>query len=184
MPNRLDWLQWWYLFYLPMEVPVLAALLLLPGRARRWCLLAATVIVSAGLIFRLSDMGAFMVFARPFNPVLDLYLLSFGFNLLQTSIGLAGAVLVSVLALMLVVAIIVLTYAALRHVQTVLLQVPARAAYVAVGSVFLLWAVTYASGWSKSSRYFVDQLLMHGDKVVTSLREIETVRAGDCRGHL
>ena len=173
MPNRLDWLQWWYLFYLPLEVPVLAALLLLPGRARRWSLLAVTVIVSAGLIFRLSDMGAFMVFARPFNPVLDLYLLSFGFDLLQTSIGLAGAVLVSMAALMLLLVIIVLTWAALRRVQSVLLQVPARAATVAVGSVFLLWAVTYASGWSKSSRYFVDQLLMHGDKVVTSLRELE-----------
>ena len=182
IPNRLDWLQWWYLFYLPMEVPALAALLLLPGRAQRWSLLFATAVVSAGLIFRVSDMAAFMVFARPFNPVLDLYLLSFGFDLLRSSIGLAGAVIASILLLGLVAGIVLLTFAALRRVQTQLQQWPARATYFAVGAVFTVWAITYSSGWSKSSRYFIDQLVMHGNKVVVSLRELrefETAIAQD-----
>lgn len=176
IPNRLDWLQWWYIFYLPLEVVVFSTLLLLPGLAGRWALWLCTAVIAAGLIFRLSDMSAFMVFARPFNPVLDIYLLSDGFNLLASSIGFAGALLVGLLVSLLVVLITVLTCFSLQRIQALLKAVPL---YWSGGVLVLLlsvWLVTFNNRWSGASRYFIDQLAMHTNTAVNSVTELREFR--------
>ena len=176
IPNRLDWLLWWYLFYLPLEVPVFAVLLLASERWRRPLLLLSTLVVSAGLIFRLSDMAAFMVFGRPFNPVLDLYLLPFGFDLLRSSVGALAGVLIAAALGLVVALLVVISWHALKRVQTLLQAVSARKAYAAVAGVLVFWLVTHSAGWSKSSRYFFDQLWMHGNKVASSVQELQQFR--------
>lgn len=176
IPNRLDWLLWWYLFYLPLEVPVFAALLLAPSRWRGPLMLICTLVISAGLVFRLSDMAAFMVFGRPFNPVLDLYLLPFGFDLLRSSVGVVAAILIFAALALVLVLIGLGTWHALRRVHRLLSSVSARTAYRAVAALMVLWVITYSAGWSKSSRYFFDQLLMHGNKVVSSVQELQQFR--------
>lgn len=176
IPNRLDWLLWWYLFYLPLEVPVFAALLLVRGRIRRPVLFVCTLLISAGLVFRVADMASFMVFGRPFNPVLDAYLLPFGFDLLRSSIGLARALLVALLLVLVIALILACSFFALKRVQRLLDRVPSNAALAGVAAVFVVWLIGYAGAWSKSSRYFFDQLSAHGNKVVSSLHELEEFR--------
>ena len=176
IPNRLDWLLWWYIFYLPLEVPVFAALLLAPQRWRRPLLLFCSLVIWAGLVFRLSDMAAHMVFGRPFNPVLDLYLLPFGFDLLRSSVGVLAAVLIFAALVLLLLLLLVVTWHALRRVQVLLNAVSARTAYSALAVVMVFWMVGYSAGWSKSSHYFFNQLLMHGNKVVSSVQELQQFR--------
>jgi hypothetical protein len=176
IPNRLDWLQWWYVLYVPLEVVVFSALLLLPGRAGWWSLRLCAPVVAAGLIFRISDMSAFMVFARPFNPVLDAYLLPNGFDLLASSISLAGAILVSLLIVILVLLIIVLTYFSLRRIQQLLQRVPLPWSGSALVLLLAFWSVTFASGWGGASRYFIDQLTMHVSTAVNSVVELREFR--------
>lgn len=176
IPNRLDWLQWWYILYLPLEVMVFAALMLLPGRYGRWALAASTVVIAAGLIFRLSDMSAFMVFARPFNPVLDTYLLSDGFNLLVSSIGTAGALLVAMLAILLIVLIVFLTFFSLQRIQGLLKAVPLSWSGSALVALTGVWLVTFSSGWGGASRYFIDQLAMHTGTAINSMAELREFR--------
>lgn len=176
IPNRLDWLQWWYILYVPLEVVVFSALLLLPAMAGRLSLWLSAIVIAAGLIFRLSDMSAFMVFARPFNPVLDTYLLSDGFNLLASSIGFAGALLVASIATMLVLLIFVLTYFSLQRIQHLLKSVSLRWSGSALALYLVLWSVAFTNGWGGASRYFMDQLTMHMRTAVNSIAELQEFR--------
>lgn len=176
IPNRLDWLQWWYILYVPLEVIVLSVLLLIPGRAGSWSLFLSTAIVAAGLIFRLSDMSAFMVFARPFNPVLDTYLLTDGFNLLASSLGQTGAVLIAFLAIALVLLIVATTYFSLRRIQSLLQRVPWRWAGSVLAVLMIFWSIAFTRGWSGASRYFIDQLAMHTHTAVNSIAELREFR--------
>src|SRR5690606_25921147 len=139
-------------------------------------LVLSTAVIAAGLIFRLSDMSAFMVFARPFNPVLDTYLLSDGFNLLASSIGQAGAILIATLAIGLVLLIIALTYFSLQRIQCLLRRVPLRWSGSALGFLLVFWSAAFASGWGGASRYFIDQLVMHTHTVVNSIAELREFR--------
>lgn len=176
IPNRLDWLQWWYFLYVPLEVMVFSLLLLLRGLPGRWLLMLSTVVISAGLIFRLSDMSAFMVFARPFNPVLDTYLLSDGFNLLASSVGTPAAVLIALLAVLLVLLIVVLTYFSLRRIQRLLHSIPLPWVGTTLAALLVFWSVMYSSGWGGASRYFIDQLAMHTRTAVNSIVELREFR--------
>ena len=178
VPNRLDWLQWWYVLYVPLEVVVFSAMLLLPATAGRVALWLSSLVIAAGLVFRLADMSAFMIFARPFNPVLDTYLLADGFNLLVSSIGVIGALLVTVLASLLVLLIGVATYKSLQRIRRMLVAVPLRWSAAALVILLGFWLVTYNSGWGGASRYFIDQLAMHVRTAagsITGLREFRAV---------
>ena len=178
VPNRLDWLQWWYVLYVPLEVVVFSAVLLLPATAGRVALWLSSLVIAAGLVFRLADMSAFMIFARPFNPVLDTYLLADGFNLLVSSIGVIGALLVTVLAALLVLLIGVATYKSLQRIRRRLVAVPLRWSAAALVILLGFWLVTYTSGWGGASRYFIDQLTMHVRTAagsITGLREFRVV---------
>lgn len=176
VPNRLSWVTPLSFAYLPLEVFVFGLLLLVPGRSGlivRWL---AALLLGAGVIFRIADMSAFMVFARPFNPVLDTYLLADGFHLLTTSIGWIGAVVVSILLAALAVAIILLSGFALGRARALLLLAPP----LRVGAVLLagvvLWTGLFFAGVPRVSRFFYDQLAMHVSNTRTSLAELRSFR--------
>lgn len=176
IPNRLDWLQWWYLFYVPLEVVVFSLLLLVPAPAGRWLLGLSSAVIAAGLIFRLADMSAFMVFARPFNPVLDTYLLADGFNLLVSSVGLGVALLITLMIVVLIVLIVVLTYLSLRRIQLRLQAIPWRWAVASLTLLSAFWLLSFSSGWGGASRYFIDQLAMHVRTAVSSIAGVREFR--------
>ncbi|TFH73555.1 hypothetical protein E3V39_10155 [Gammaproteobacteria bacterium LSUCC0112] len=177
VPNRLDWIQWWYLFYFPVEAVIFPLLLLIRGRAAGWILGVCSVVIAAGLIFRIADMAAHMIFARAFNPVLDAYLLSDGFHLLGSSIGYAGAVLMSILMVLAVVLIVVVTSLSLARIRTLLWTVPVRWSGGALLLALGLWLVMSMSGSPKASRYFHDQLVSHVYTAVNSVIELRAFRA-------
>lgn len=176
VPNRLDWLQWWYIFYFPLEAVVFPLLLLIRGRAAGWILILSTVLIAAGLIFRLADMAAHMIFARAFNPVLDAYLLSDGFHLLGSSIGYPATVVVSILMLLTVGVVIAACWLSLVRIRSLLWRFPTRWTGGALLAALLIWSAMAASGSSVSSRYFHDQLVSHIFNAVNSLVELRAFR--------
>lgn len=176
IPNRLDWLQWWYLLYLPLELMVFAALLLIPGTAGRWALGLGTAVIALGLITRLADMAAFMIFARAFNPVLDTYLLVDGFNLLASSLSHGWAAVVAVAMVLISVLLIVLICLSLRRLQRRLRTLPLRVSGTALAALLLTWGLMVVSDSGKASRYFIDQLYSHARTSVNSLLELRDFR--------
>ncbi|MDP1931837.1 MAG: hypothetical protein Q8L60_10295 [Gammaproteobacteria bacterium] len=175
IPNRLSWIGWWSWTYFPLEIVVVGLLLLVPGRNGLILRCLAAALLAAGIVFRIADMSAFMVFARPFNPVLDTYLLSAGMNLLNSSIGRIGALLVALLLVLLVVLIVVLSWLALGRVQRMLQKAP-RAYGVALLAGLVVWMGLSFSGWPGASRYFYDQLAMHVRHTMTSFAELREFR--------
>ncbi len=176
VPNRLSWVTPLSFAYLPLEVFVFGLLLLVPGSSGliiRWL---AALLLGAGVIFRIADMSAFMVFARPFNPVLDTYLLADGFHLLTTSIGWIGAVVVSILLAALAVAIILLSWFALGRARALLLLAPPRRVGAVLLAGVVLWTGLFFAGVPRVSRYFYDQLAMHVANTRTSLAELRSFR--------
>jgi len=176
VPNRLDWLHWWYIFYFPLEAVVFPLLLLIRGRAAGWILILSTVLIAAGLIFRLADMAAHMIFARAFNPVLDAYLLSDGFHLLGSSIGYPATVVVSILMLLTVGLVIAACSLSLMRIRSLLWRLPTRWTAGALLTTLLIWSAMTATGSTVTSRYFHDQLVSHTFNAVNSLAELRTFR--------
>jgi hypothetical protein len=176
VPNRLDWLHWWYIFYFPLEAVVFPLLLLIRGRAAGWILVLSTLLIAAGLIFRLADMAAHMIFARAFNPVLDAYLLSDGFHLLGSSIGYPATVMVSILMLLTVGLVIAACWLSLMRIRLLLWRFPTRWTGGALLTALLIWSAMAASGSTLTSRYFHDQLVSHTFNAVNSLVELRAFR--------
>jgi hypothetical protein len=176
VPNRLDWIQWWYLLYFPLESVVFPLLLLIRGRAASWILVVSSGLIAAGLIFRLADMATNMIFARAFNPVLDVYLLSDGFHLLGSSLGYPATVVVSVLMALTVVLIIVACWLSLAHIRSLLWQFPLRWTSATLLVALLVWGVMAFFDSPKASRYFHDQLVSHIRNAVNSLTELRAFR--------
>ncbi|MDT0683339.1 sulfatase [Roseicyclus sp. F158] len=128
------------------ELPLLLTLLaLLPGRMLR----AALVLLAVGLIvLRVSNLGTYLAFSRPFNPLLDLHLLVSGWSLLASSIGRLEAAF-GIAAILLAIA---LAAAALWVCLFRLSRVPpwARAAPVILAAAPL--GLSYVTpGWSSFS---------------------------------
>ncbi|MDP3517639.1 MAG: hypothetical protein Q8S94_10790 [Pseudohongiella sp.] len=176
VPNRVDWIQWWYLFYFPVEAVIFPLLLMVRGRAGAWILSVSSIVIAAGLIFRIADMAAHMIFARAFNPVLDAYLLSNGFHLLGSSIGYIGAVLASALMVLAVMLIFVASWLSLARVRAVLWAVPRRWMFGSLVAVLGLWSVMSLAGSAKASRYFHDQLVSHVRTAFNSMLELRAFR--------
>ena len=176
VPNRLSWVTPLSFAYLPLEVFVFGLFLLVPGSSGliiRWL---AALLLGAGVIFRIGDMSAFMVFARPFNPVLDTFLLAAGFHLLTTSIGWIGAVVVSILLAALAVGIILLSWFALGRARALLLLAAPRRVGIVLLAGVVLWTGMFFAGVPRVSRYFYDQLAMHVANTRTSLAELRSFR--------
>lgn len=175
VPNRIAWFDSMTYFYLPLELFVLGLALLLRGNSGRWLRAFLAVILAAGVIFRIADMSAFQVFARPFNPVFDTYLLADGFHFLTTSFGQVAAIGVAVLLCVLVCGIVIISFLSLARLHQ-LLQVRVRLSTVMVLTGLLVWISASSAGWPRASRYFYDQFAMHVANTITSIRDLREFR--------
>lgn len=174
-PFRIDWFDRMTYLYLPVELFVLGLLLLVPGFAGRILRALASVILAIGIILRVSDIAAYQVFSRAFNPVFDAYLLVDGMGFLRSSFGLAGALLVATLAIVLVLLIVLLAFLVLRRLQRVLLLAPRRS-FILLSAGLLIWSTLALAEWPRASRYFVDQLSKHVNNTFASVADIKVFR--------
>jgi len=70
----------------PLELPVILAGLLALGRKPGVAAILALILLST-VVLKLADYGMFVAYNRPFNPILDAFLIEAGFNLLRDSIS-------------------------------------------------------------------------------------------------
>lgn len=175
IPDRISWITFPSLAYFPLELLVLGLALLVPGRAGTLVLHVAAVLLAAGIIFKLADMAAYQVYARPFNPVFDAYLLGAGMNLLTGAIGRPGALLVAALLCVLVVGILVVAHAVLGRMQNLLWRRPVISGRVLLVAL-LVWGVLDLGGWRRTSTYFVDLMTRHARDTLSSLADIRSFR--------
>lgn len=175
-PFRIDWFDNMTYLYFPVELSVFGLALLVPGVAGRVLRALASVLLALGIILRVSDIAAYQVFSRAFNPVFDAYLLVDGMGFLRSSFGLPGALAAAVLAVALVLLIVLLSFLVLRRVQRVLLLAPRRSLIV-LCSALLLWSALAIAEWPRASRYFVDQLAKHVNSTLASVVDLREFRA-------
>jgi len=174
-PFRIDWFDNKTYLYFPIELFVFGLLLLVPGRLAPLLRAVAAAVLALGVILRVSDIIAYQVFSRAFNPVFDAYLLGHGLGFLRSSFGSVGALLAAVLALGLVLLIGLLAHAVLRRYRAVLLLAPRRA-LVLLCSGLLLWSALALAEWPRASRYFTDQLLKHVNNTRASVVDLRDFR--------
>jgi hypothetical protein len=175
IPNRISWMTGLSFVFVPLELIILGLVLLIPGRIGHLLKSIAAVLLAAGIIFKTADVAAYQVFARPFNPVFDLYLLADGMNLLTGAIGRIGAWLVAVLLLVVVVSIALFAFGILRLVQAGLHANKRRAGAV-LGAALLGWFMLPVLGWYRVSHSFYDNLSEHAASTVNSIADIKSFR--------
>jgi hypothetical protein len=109
----------------PLETLGLALLaLLLTGRPLSFLRLMLTLVLAAILFLKLADIGTGIAFQRPFNPYLDLKILTDGWNLLSGSMGIGEATAIVAAALGCWILVAALLYWSLGGFR--LLAAPAR----------------------------------------------------------
>ncbi len=175
IPNRISWMTGLSFVFVPLELIILGLVLLVPGRAGNLLKGIAAVLLAAGIIFKTADVAAYQVFARPFNPVFDLYLLADGMNLLTGAIGRIGAWLVALLLLALVVGIFVFAFRIVRLVQAGLHADKRRASAILAGAL-AGWFVLPVLGWQRVSHSFYDNLSEHFAATIHSVADIKSFR--------
>ncbi len=174
-PFRIDWFDNKTYLYFPIELFAFGLLLLVPGRLAPLLRAVAAAVLALGVILRVSDIIAYQVFSRAFNPVFDAYLLGHGLGFLRSSFGSVGALLAAVLAIALVLLIGLLAHAVLRRYRAVLLLAPRRA-LVLLCSGLLLWSALALAEWPRASRYFTEQLLKHVNNIRASVLDLRDFR--------
>jgi hypothetical protein len=92
-PNEISHLTPLALVRIPIEALLgIALLLVLPARPRRVVATLAGIILGLLTILKIFDFGFSSVLERPFNPLIDWYLVGAGLEFLKGSIGQLGAV--------------------------------------------------------------------------------------------
>ncbi|MES2603319.1 MAG: hypothetical protein V4603_00170 [Pseudomonadota bacterium] len=176
LPHRLSWITLSSFGYLPLEAIVFGLLLLVPGRAGAWLRTLVALVLALGLVFKVSDLIAYQVFSRPFNPVFDAYLLADGMRLLTGAIGQLGAVLVALLLGLVFVVIFLLSFAVLGRIRAVLQLAPQRSLQ-GLSALLVLWVVLKMAGWPRVNTYFHDEFVLHVHAIVDSVADIKTFGA-------
>lgn len=169
IPNRISNLDIGSLLVLPLEIFALG-LLLLPGRIGLWLHWVMAALLSLGVIFKCADAATFHVFARPFNPLFDFYLLINGMNLLSGVLGSVGALLISVLLLLTVAVIVVVAFWVLGRVQIVLRSKLIVSIAIALIGVFI-WLLLHFNNSKRASLQFYQHWLAHTQSIVLTLRD-------------
>lgn len=105
----------------PLEVLGLALVAsVLAGGWFRWLRWAVTLLLAVMLFLKLADIGTGSAFQRPFNPYLDLKILTDGWNLLSGAVGVTQAVGIicsGLLGWLLVAGLLYWSLGGFRHVQ-------------------------------------------------------------------
>jgi len=91
---------------MPLEAPALIlVLLLISFTLKRWLSGLLVLVLGVLLLLRLADIGSYLAFNRRFNPLVELHLISDGWNLASTSTGpLQASIIAAVTLLLLLVA--------------------------------------------------------------------------------
>lgn len=157
---------------IPLEFILLGFLLLIPGQiglVLRW---VASGVLAAGMIFKIADMATYNVFARPFNPVFDAYLLANGIDLLNGALGKFAALVVAGLLIALAVAIALLAFRVLSRTRMVLLS-NWRLSRVLLVIFLALWSALWWAKSYRASTQFFNQLAMHVRATHNSIRDMK-----------
>jgi len=175
IPNHLSSLNLHAFLLFPVELLLLGLLLLVQGCTGlilRWVM---ATLLAAGVIFKCADMGTYKVFARPFNPVFDVYLFANGMNLLNGAIGKAGAILVALLLILTVLAIVIGAFWVLGRAQILLRKSIRVSAGVLLGGL-VLWLLLFFIGWPKASMQFYQHVQTHFKHVLDTVADINSFR--------
>ena len=143
-PDRLGHLTPRAFVRIPVEAVVgVLLVLVLPPRARRWVVGAAGALLGVLVVVKTLDAGFSATLARQFHPMFDWDLLRPGFEFLTSSIGTAGAIAVSVVIVLLVVAIPLLTARSALRLSRVAVRHrrPAAGAAAALGVAWVTLAL-------------------------------------------
>ena len=120
LPNRVEDLGPLTVVRLPIEILVLVGLAaMLPTRARNVAAVVIGVLLALVTIAKALDMGFFFALNRSFDPVIDWTYAGSLVGLLRDSLGTPAAVVMLALAVVLIVAILVLTPLALRRLGAI-----------------------------------------------------------------
>jgi hypothetical protein len=145
VPNQLGYLGPRAALSVPLEGLVLLGLaLVLPPRARRVTAAVFGALLAVLLVIKVLDIGFFAVFARPVDLLNDGYYLGPGVGVLEDSYGRTPALVVTVLAVVLLVAALsVVPLAAMRVTRLVSDHHPvARLVIGGLAAVWVLGALT------------------------------------------
>ena len=131
---------------LPLEgLAIIALALFLPANGRRLLAWVAGPVLGLLVFVKILDIGFFTAFDRPFNPVDDGSYTAIGIETLRDSIGRTRADLVVVGAVVLVVAVFVLTTLAVLRLTRVAAG-NRRWSLAAVAALGAVWALCWVAG--------------------------------------
>ncbi|MEI7949791.1 MAG: hypothetical protein WCI66_06060 [Gammaproteobacteria bacterium] len=176
IPNRLEWITPGAFVFLPLEPIVAGLLLVVSGWAGRALRAVLAVLLAIGLVFKVADLIVYEVFARPFNPVFDLYLLDDGLRLVTGAFGRVDAIVLALLLLLVFALIFLLAFGVLGRLQQRLQQSP-RFSLPALGGLLGLWLALYLAGFPRVNTYFYDEMVEHVSAIVASVQDIKTFAA-------
>lgn len=175
IPNRLSDIYPDSFLRLPLELLLLGLVLLVSGvfgKLLRWLVAG---LLAAGVLFKIADMATFNVFARPFNPIFDAYLLGNGMHLLKGALGEFAAVIVGVLLATLVLLIIGLAFLLLGILHKA--QLPYRkSSSLALISLLVIWCGLRMMDSRYAIAGFFDVLAMHARSTIASVRDTREFR--------
>jgi phosphatidylglycerophosphate synthase len=158
----------------PVEGVVLLALaLLLPARARTAAAVVAGLLLAAVTITTLLDLGFEEALGRPFDPLQDVGYLDSAFGLLRDSVGAAGAVVVSAVAVVLLLGMLVLLPLAVVHLADRVDAAGARWRRV-VPALVMAWVVLAVLG----APSLASAPVASANVVATAREQVRQVRAG------
>lgn len=171
LPNRLAWINPPAFIFLPLEFMVIGLLLLVPGRAGDAGRIVLTLLLGLSILLRGADLVTHEIFARHFNVVFDSHLLADGSRLLTGVLGDLAAVGVGVMMALAAGLLCLLAFLMLRRIQQTLRLAP-RAAGGVLLSLLLFGMFLDYSGWPRTGTFAWDQLVLHGQDTVDSVRDV------------
>ncbi|HDZ07988.1 hypothetical protein [Pseudohongiella sp.] len=176
LPNRLAWINPPAFIFLPLEFMMIGLLLLVPGRAGDVCRWLLTLLLGLGILLRGADLVTHEIFARPFNLVFDSHLLADGSRLLTGVLGDFAALAVGFMMAVAAGLLCWLAYVMLRRIQHALRSAP-RLSGGALLALLLVGLILDSSGWRRTGTFAWDQLVLHGQDTIYSVRDIREFAA-------
>lgn len=173
LPNSLLHLYLPAFWVIPLELPLIGLLLLVPGKIGnrlRWLM---AILLAARVVFVIADTVSSQIYARPFNPVFDLYLLADGFYLLKTTVGTITSWLAASAAWALLAFIVAGSFGLLEVMRRSLRPQPAAVALCVLGVVGV--GLHMAQSPHASLRLF-QHLTLQANNIRTSLVDLREFR--------
>jgi hypothetical protein len=150
LPDRVGAFGWTSVLRLPVELPIVVAILL-ASPPRRWPLVRSAAAAALALIvaIKVADIAAQASLGRPFHPMLDVHLVGALFELLAGAVGRACAVALAMAAVLAWIASMVVAYRAIGTLRAPERLRSRMAAAAAVSAIVV--GVLHASasaGWA------------------------------------